>query len=338
MQAPTPNFSHLLAMTGPYGIFEHADHTLARLEHGYCVDDVARVLLVVSRESDGSNELAELAELSLNFLAASQGPDGRCRNRRSSTGEWFGPSTNDDCWGRSLWALGTVMARSTSEDMRRRASRLFERGCATRSTWPRAMAFASLGAAEILGIDPDNRYAWGIINSAIQILDRPVVDRSWRWPEERLTYANAVLPEALLAAGSLSGSGRLVEAALDQLKWLLAMESSEGHLSVTPDGGRGPDDPIRRFDQQPIEVAAMADACDRALLVTNDPAWAVGIHRAIGWFLGENDLGAVMFDAASGGGYDGLTESGPNLNEGAESTVALLSTLQHARRFEGASL
>jgi len=36
-------------MIGPYGVFEHAEHDRVRTEHGYCVDDVARVLLVTAR-------------------------------------------------------------------------------------------------------------------------------------------------------------------------------------------------------------------------------------------------------------------------------------------------
>jgi len=43
-----------------------------------------------------------------------------------------------------------------------------------------------------------------------------------------------------------------------------------------------------------------------------------------------------MLDAATGGGYDGLESGGPNLNEGCESTLALISTLQHARRLAAA--
>jgi hypothetical protein len=44
-----------------------------------------------------------------------------------------------------------------------------------------------------------------------------------------------------------------------------------------------------------------------------------------------------MFGPESGGGYDGLTAVGPNLNQGAESTITLLTTLQHARIFERVS-
>jgi hypothetical protein len=39
-----------------------------------------------------------------------------------------------------------------------------------------------------------------------------------------------------------------------------------------------------------------------------------------------------MWDEETGGGFDGLTPEGVNLNRGAESTLALLSTLQHGRR------
>ena len=38
-----------------------------------------------------------------------------------------------------------------------------------------------------------------------------------------------------------------------------------------------------------------------------------------------------MWDPATGGGYDGLEATGVNLNQGAESTIALISTRQHAR-------
>ncbi len=38
-----------------------------------------------------------------------------------------------------------------------------------------------------------------------------------------------------------------------------------------------------------------------------------------------------MSDPVTGGGFDGLTPTGPNLNQGAESTLALISTMQHRR-------
>jgi hypothetical protein len=38
-----------------------------------------------------------------------------------------------------------------------------------------------------------------------------------------------------------------------------------------------------------------------------------------------------MWDPGTGGAFDGLEKTGANLNQGTESTLALLSTLQHAR-------
>ena len=85
------------------------------------------------------------------------------------------------------------------------------------------------------------------------------------------------------------------------------------------------------------EPAATADACATAGAVTGDERWDAPLFQAIAWFLGDNDSGAVMYDPLTGGGYDGLTPNGPNLNQGAESTLALISTLQHARALAGRS-
>jgi hypothetical protein len=199
------------------------------------------------------------------------------------------------------------------------------------------MAFATLGVAEFLTVEPEDGESRALLRAATEVLDRPEVSESWRWPEERLRYANAILPEALMTIGSVLGDDRLVVNGLRQLRWLLDTETSHGHLSVVPDGGRRPEADDRKFDQQPIEVAAMSEACIRALDLTGDSTWIEGYEMAVQWFMGKNDGGVVMFDAATGGGYDGLTALGANLNEGAESTIALLTTLQHARRFAKAS-
>jgi hypothetical protein len=121
------------------------------------------------------------------------------------------------------------------------------------------------------------------------------------------------------------------------LGWLLERETVAGHLSPTPVGGRGPGEETPGFDQQPIEAAAMADACARAFAVTGDARWAAGVRSAVRWFLGDNDAGIPMLDPATGGGFDGLEPDGRNANQGAESTMALISTLQLHRGFAEAT-
>jgi hypothetical protein len=46
------------------------------------------------------------------------------------------------------------------------------------------------------------------------------------------------------------------------------------------------------------------------------------------WFHGDNDASVSMIDDITGGGFDGLHSHGRNLNQGAESTLAMISTLQ----------
>ena len=50
------------------------------------------------------------------------------------------------------------------------------------------------------------------------------------------------------------------------------------------------------------------------------------------WFLGDNDAGTPLYDPVTGGGYDGLHVDGRNANQGAESTLAMIATLQHVHQ------
>lgn len=319
-------------MTDERGTFEHADHSSPRKEHGYCTDDMARVLVVTSREPDPSALVSELARKALRFVVEAQGVTGDCCNRRDSSGHWRGAHSVGDCWGRSLFGLGTAAARSPYDLVRQVALAHFERGAQQRSPWPRAMAFAALGAYEVLTVRPGASPALDLLDAAVKVVGHRVKGAHWPWPEARLSYANAALPDSMMAAGEALGRPRLVDEGLDLLGWLLDHETNDGHLSVTPVGGSGPEDPRPAFDQQPIEVAALADACARAATLADEDRWVTGIDRAAAWFLGDNDAQALMWDPDSGGGYDGLRADGANLNQGAESTLALISTFQHASR------
>ena len=329
MTAAVGLFDHVLAMSDGVGTFEHAEYRLPRPSHGYCVDDVARVLIVVSREPHPSQQLLGLARTSFRFLTEAQAVDGRMRNRRNQSGRWDGRHGVEDCWGRGLWAFGTAARRAPERWMGESALASFERGTEQRSPWRRAMAFAALGAAEVLTIDPTHRRARALLGDAADVIGRPPPDGDWRWPEARLAYANAALPEALLAAGHLLDRPEVLADGLAMLEWLVERETVGGHLSVTPVGGAGRSDVTGRFDQQPIEVAAMADACVRAAVASGDRRWLDRVDRAVRWFDGANDAGAAMFDPATGGGFDGLHATGPNLNQGAESTLSLVMVRQH---------
>lgn len=325
------SFAHLYRLSDECGIFEHAKFTTPRIENGYCVDDVARALVVAVREPEPTEQLLDNTGVYLDFIIAALNEDGSCHNRRGTDRSWQDEPSLEDHWGRALWALGSVVARKP--DLAQLALAHFTIGAKRRSPFPRAMAFAALGAAEVLRVQPGNTQARELLAAAAARIGPPTRRLDWRWPEPRLHYANAVLAEALLAVGTLlPGQGRVYADGLAMLRWLLEIETSGDHLSVTPVDGWATGETRPGFDQQPIEVATLADACARAYDDTGDQHWKDAVLLCEAWFRGTNDVDTPLIDPVSGGCCDGLEQTGRNENQGAESTLALISTQQQARR------
>ncbi len=325
-----PAYLHLARMTTSFGLYEHAAYDLPRSVHGYCTDDAARALRVVVREPEQTVETVRLTEVYLGFLEAAVVADGRVRNRRHRSGGWTDRASTGDWWGRAVGALGAAAVEAHEPGHRDRADLAFHRAAAQRSPHVRASAFAALGAAEVLRANPGDRVARSLLVDSIAIIPT-VAHGAWDWPEARLRYANATLCEALVVGGEVLGRTELVDRGLELLAFLLDRETGPaGWLSVTGSRGSGPDETGPGWDQQPIEPAALADACALAYRITGAERWRDGVRLAWDWFLGENDSGTPMVDLVTGAGYDGLEPTGRNDNRGAESTIAALSTWQHA--------
>lgn len=331
---PELTYTHLARLTTPLGLYEHALGSEPRVEHGYCVDDAARALVVTSREPYPSADVLGLADGYLDFVLSALCDDGLMHNRRHLDGTWGDTETSNDHWGRALWALGVAAAHGQDPAFVSRAHDGARRAMRARSRWPRAMAYAALGAGELLAVAPGGRdertsgQARSLLVDARTVLGRRRPTTTWPWIERRLTYANAVVPEALLVIGASLPDDAAVEEGLRLLAWLVDEQQHQGHLSVVPAGGRARGDARPGYAQQPIEVAALAEASQRAYTVTGDDRWVTVITACRAWFEGANDLGMPARDAATGGGYDGLERRGVSENQGAESTLAWLSTLQ----------
>jgi hypothetical protein len=329
---PAVSFRHLQRLTDSIGLLEHAEGIVPRYEHGYCVDDVARGLVVACREPSPSQEVITLGRRYLYFLMQAQAADGKVRNRLGYDRRWRDQPGTEDCWGRCLWGLGTAAARGPTHGIREESLSGFDRGAQNASPWPHAMAFAALGAAEILDRWHDHSGALTLLDKASAIIGRLSGNPAWPWPARRLTYANAAIAEAVIVAGWRLGRDRILRSGLLMLEWLLGVETRDGHLSVVPTGGwcLGEDRP--GFDQQPIEVAAIADACMRAATVTGDSSWLAGVRLSVAWFLGDNDARIPLIDERTGGGCDGLSRTTRSRNQGAESTLAMISVMQQGLR------
>jgi hypothetical protein len=64
MSYPAASFGHLQRLTDDVGLLEHAEGIVPRHEHGYCVDDVARGLVVVCREPSPQEMVAVMSAIS----------------------------------------------------------------------------------------------------------------------------------------------------------------------------------------------------------------------------------------------------------------------------------
>jgi hypothetical protein len=160
---------------------------------------------------------------------------------------------------------------------------------------------------------------------------------TWHWFEKSLSYSNARLPQALLIAGWRSDNKRMVDVALESLRWLVG-EQHRGEEDVfVPIGSSGfftAGDEKARFDQQPVEACATISACLQAHELTHEAYWLDEARCAFRWFLGVNDLQVPLYDETTGGCRDGLHPDRVNENQGAESTLSFLMALLDIQRVQ----
>ncbi len=344
-ELPTLRLDHLHRLTDPTGILQHAIITVPNYELGYTTDDNARALVVSSLlEELGISDGAALSTRYLAFLHyAFDRPTGRFRNVLGYQRQWLEERGSDDSHGRSLWALGTVLNRSSNPAFHAVAVHLFEQALPAilETTSPRAWSFALLGLHEYLRRFAGDRRASQVrVELAGRLMDlyQRAKAADWPWFEDRLTYANAAMPHALIASGGAIPDESMLAVGLEALSWLARLQSSKSNGdNFSPIGTNGfyvRGGPRAHFDQQPIEAEAMVSACLETYRVTGDQLWRDEARRAFEWFLGRNDLRLPLYDPSSGGCRDGLHPDRANENQGAESTLAFLHALLEMRLSE----
>jgi hypothetical protein len=329
------------------GILQHAVYGVPNYHEGYTTDDNARALILATLlEQAGPESYARARDLAARYLGflnyAFDPTTGRFRNFLSYDRRWCEAVSPEDPHGRALWALGVVSASSAHAELRGTANQLI--GFALRAclefTSPRAWAFALIGAEKYLQAFPGDRLAQEVrevlLGRLLDLYHQNSCDQ-WPWFEDIVSYANAVLPHALLVTGSSMRRDEVVEVGQRTLRWLADLQRPEKDFVPIGTQGfyvRGKE--RARFDQQPIEAQAMVSACLAAHSITGERRWQVEAKRAFKWFLGQNDLRLALYNPATGGCRDGLHPNRANQNEGAESTVSFLLSLVEMRLAENA--
>ena len=327
-----PDFAAVERMSDSTGMLQHSVFSVPDRRHGYCIDDNARALILMSRIDPIDEAVRDRwTGIYAGFVQHAWNPEKqRFRNFMNFDRSWCEDAGSDDSNGRTLWALGVTAESGRQRKHRDWAVAMFD---ATASIAldigsPRARAFFMLGAAAMLSARPDHALSREILSRfADELAELLSATRrpDWNWFEIVLAYDNARLPEAMIRAGMALRRDDLLAIGIETLDWIVARQTSPegrfraiGHESF----GRPYADPLP-FDQQPLEAQATIDACVAAFEATGEVRWRDEAMRAYRWYLGQNDLGLPLATVADGGCFDGLMPTGLNRNQGAESILAL---------------
>jgi hypothetical protein len=336
---PPINLDHFKALTTGLGMLQFSVLHRPDPASGLTLDDNARALVAMCQNYDLSGHEADLEyiHLYLRFILHCQQPDGTFLNYCDIDGNFTEHNYCTDLAdsnGRAIWALGHFLSKHylypnewvtlAEEALESALARVNE----VHST--RAMAFIIKG----LYLSDQGRAVQQHVDTITSLADRMVQmyrhesDEEWKWFEGYFTYANSLLPEAMLCAWSATGHEHYKEVALLSFHFLLSKTFKGNRIKVVSNNGwlqRGSEvSAYHQGGEQPIDVAYTILALDRFYAVFKDEDYRTKMWTAFNWFQGANHLHRIMYNPCTGGCYDGLESNTVNLNQGAESTVSYL--------------
>ncbi len=334
---PDVNLDHIKKLTTDFGMLQFSKISQPDRESGYTLDDNSRALIAMCEYFELTKDQSALKYIAiyLDFIAYCQQDDGTFLNYVNYKRIFTQENQNcnlEDSNGRAIWALGYMIsdARILPTEFRRKAESIMERAMINIENVhsPRAVAFIIKGLCHY---NSSNR------SRAVRHLIRTLADRltqmylkessrEWLWFEPYLTYANSVLPEALLYAYRETQEDMYRDVAESSFNFLLSQTfTQDNKIKVISNRNwyvRGGE--RNHFGEQPIDVAYTIFALETFYGVFRDQAYYDKMIRAFEWFLGRNHLNQIVYNPVTGGCYDGLEEHGVNLNQGAESAVSYL--------------
>ncbi|MDD4032588.1 MAG: glycosyltransferase [Bacteroidales bacterium] len=333
---PPINLEHLKKMTDAMGIIQFSKINQPDLSTGYTLDDNARALIAMCMhyELTGDNDDLTYIQRYFNFIKYCMKPSGYFENyvgeKRDFT-EQNRETNLDDPNGRAIWALGYVISltgllpqiiTSEAECIMEKSLRYFEKVYSTRS-----MAFAIKGIyySQNAISSPENLQLLKTFANRLVQMYKHEAREKWEWFESYLTYANSLLPEAMLNAWLLTGDPIYKEIAIDSFNFLLSKIFNQNGIEVISNKKwlqKGQES--EPFGEQPIDVAYTILTLSKFYDVFQHEEYREKMGTAFNWFLGKNRLNQIIYNPCTGGCYDGLEEHNVNLNQGAESTVSYL--------------
>ena len=333
---PPIKLDHLKKMTTNIGIIQFSKISEPDISSGYTLDDNARALIAVCSHYKlfGDQESLKFIATYLNFIHRCQTSSGTFVNYIDENNHEHIKNNYinlEDSNARAVWALGTVISLKDYlyDDIINLATFCFIDAL----PWvknilsPRSIGFAVKGLYLYYEVTKDKRIAFVIEKLAKNLIsdydENATID--WYWFENYMTYANSILPEAMLYSYLISGKENHKNIAIESFDFLLSKMFVDDHFKAISNKGwyqKGVEP--NQYGEQPIDVSYAVLTLDLFHKTFNDSRYEVLKEKAFSWFLGKNHLHQMLYNLVTGGCYDGLEKSNVNLNQGAESTICYL--------------
>lgn len=333
---PAVNLRHIKQMTTAFGMLQFSKINRPDISSGYTLDDNARAMIVMCKHFELTRDSSDLVLMNtyINFIQYCQQPDGTFLNYVDKHKQFTKQNENEnleDANGRANWALGYLISKKDILPlaMTEKAEEIFgislQNSVEMFST--RAMAFNIKGLYYY-----DLKHQSAMVKRLIKILAERLADmyefeseKEWPWFESYLTYANSILPEAMIMAWQSVKEPKYQRIAKESMDFLLS-KTTEGEMMrlISNNGWLKKGGESNPYGEQPIDVAYTILAMQTFDDVYHNEAFKSRIYKTNQWFLGNNHLNQIMYNPCTGGCYDGLEETQVNLNQGAESTLSYL--------------
>jgi glycosyltransferase involved in cell wall biosynthesis len=336
---PAVNLDHLKKMTTEFGIIQFSIINQPDINSGYTLDDNARALIAVCQHYELTKDEGDIKYIStyFNFIKHCMQPGGYFLNYINEE-KVFTEQNNStnlaDSNGRAIWALGYLISmgdllpQKIIDDAGLTMQIALLNVHKIHST--RAMAFIIKGLyyRNLKKKIPRGTSLIEHLASRLVQMYRHEADKEWQWFESYLTYANSILPEALLCAWLATGEQIYKDIAKSSFDFLLSKTYRKNRIKVISNKSwlhKG-EEKIHEVigGEQPIDVAYTILALSKFYEVFNEDSYIQKMEISFNWFLGNNHLQQIIYNPCTGGCYDGLEENYVNLNQGAESTVSYL--------------
>jgi glycosyltransferase involved in cell wall biosynthesis len=336
---PSINLDYIKKLTTGFGMIQFSKLNNPDIDSGYTLDDNARALIAMCRhfELTGNEEDLKWIKIYFDFIKYCQQEDGNFLNYVDEEKQFTeqNNSTNlEDSNGRAIWGLGYLLSlrHLLPNELTSEAESIMQNALqhVRKIHSARAMGFVIKGLYYYHSKNRSEQHLQLVKELADRLVQmyRHEKTSEWLWFESYLTYANSILPDAMLSAWLLTGDAIYKEIARSSFDFLLSKIFTGSSIKVISNKSWLYKDqvpaPIAAGGEQPIDVAYTILALKQFYKVFKEDEYRNKMATAFNWFLGDNHLQQIIYNPCTGGCYDGLEESYVNLNQGAESTISYL--------------